>query len=123
MQKEQIKTVIESHSSFFSAEDLLQQLPTIGTATIYRYLAQERKRGTLHSYLCQGRRLYSRGKTSHCHFTCEQCKCIRHIELAKLDFLHAQLQGSICHVQVDITGVCPECLNRKNQHTRHSSKG
>ncbi len=101
----------------FSAETLHKEVSRqhkkIGIATVYRFLnslAAERK---VHVYSCNRQTLYSSSNTSHCHFTCENCKAVRHIPLKKLDFLQEEIKGNICHFQIDVTGVCGKCKNEK----------
>ncbi len=84
--------------------------PTLGLATIYRYLKNLESKEEIHSYNCNGRKIYSRQKTNHAHFTCEQCGKKEHMHLPNADFL--DVPGKVCHFQVDVVGVCKECLRK-----------
>lgn len=94
---------------FFSAEELHQHVPTIGIATIYRFLNKSVKNGELHAYQCNRKFIYSSSKKNHSHFLCEKCAEVKHINLNKLDFLNSQIKGKVCHIQIDITGICEKC--------------
>ncbi|HLD40190.1 MAG TPA: transcriptional repressor [Candidatus Nanoarchaeia archaeon] len=115
LQKKLIEQELQSFSSFFTAEDLYHKVakknPSLGIATIYRFLNELTKEGTIHTYLCNRKTLYSNSKKNHCHFTCEKCGEKKHITIQKLDFVKEQIDGELCHFQVDITGICKKCLN------------
>jgi Fe2+ or Zn2+ uptake regulation protein len=99
--------------SFFGAEELhtraTKQAKGPGLATVYRYLNAEEKQGKLHSYECNRRKVYSLDYRSHCHYTCEKCKKAKHLKIRKLNFLKDNITGSICHFQIDVTGLCKDC--------------
>ena len=40
---------------------------------------------------------------------CEGCKKIKHINLGQIDFIQKKIKGSICHFQIDVTGLCENC--------------
>ena len=111
-QKELIKEEIEKVGSFFTAEDLFNKIKLrdkkIGIATIYRFLNDFRKRGELHSYLCNRRTVYSKGKNNHCHFICQRCGQVKHFGVDSIDFL--KIKEKICHFQIDVYGTCKKCL-------------
>lgn len=113
-QKKLIEQELQSFSSFFNAEELYQKVvrknAKIGIATIYRFLNDLIKNGDIHSFQCDRKTLYSNSKKNHCHFTCEKCGERKHIEIKKLDFLKPQVQGEVCHFQIDVTGICKKCL-------------
>ena len=114
-QKQLIMAEIITFNSFFNAEELYSKVskkkPRIGIATIYRFLNDLTKNGEIHSFLCNRKTLYSNSKKNHCHFTCERCGERKHLNIKKLDFLNEQVEGELCHFQIDITGVCKKCLN------------
>lgn len=116
-QKQLLEEDIASYSSFFNAQDLLQKAgkrnSQLGLATIYRYLNEQVNAGKLHSYTCNRRTLYSTSRKNHCHFHCEKCGEIKHIQLQKLDFLKQSIEGELCHFQIDVSGVCIKCLAKK----------
>ena len=113
-QKELIRSEIYSFSSFFTADDLYEKIkqkdPAIGIATVYRFLKDLRKRKELHSYVCERRMIYSHDENNHCHFICQKCEKTMHFTVDKIDFLKKKIQGDICHFQIDVYGICAECL-------------
>ncbi len=115
-QKQNIEQELAHFSSFFTAEELYHKVSkknsSIGIATIYRFLNELTKEGSIHTYLCNRKTLYSNSKKNHCHFTCEKCGEKKHLNIQKLDFLNEQIEGELCHFQIDITGVCKRCLNK-----------
>jgi len=112
-QKEIIQKEITKLTSFFTAEELLGKVnkkdSKIGIATIYRFLKEAQNKGAIHSYTCNRKTIYSTKKNSHCHFTCEKCGKIKHIDIQSLDFIKNKIKGSICHFQIDVSGVCEKC--------------
>ena len=112
-QNKLIEKEVQKLHSFFDATKLFQQVivknKKIGMATIYRHLNRFVMEGRIHSFTCGGRKIYSTSKRNHCHFSCQKCGKTKHIELNKIDFTKEELKGTVCHVQVDITGVCETC--------------
>ena len=107
---------LNAADSFFTAEELAskaQKKSRIGIATVYRFLKSRERSGEVHSYLCGRRRLYSVKEDSHCHFTCSKCGHVEHLKLSKIDFIKDAANGKVCHFQLDITGVCENCLRKK----------
>ena len=115
-QKKLIEEELTNMRYFFNAEDLYKQLSKkdkkIGMATIYRFLKQLVENRKIHSYSCDRKTIYSSNKENHCHFICEKCKDTKHIRLEKLDFIRKEIEGVICHFQIEITGVCKTCQNK-----------
>ncbi len=116
-QKQLIMEEITTFSSFFNAEELYHKVfkknQKTGIATVYRFLNDLTKNGEIHSFQCNRKTLYSNSKKNHCHFTCEKCGERKHIDIKKLDFLNRQVDGEVCHFQIDVTGVCRKCLNKQ----------
>tara|TARA_Y100000310_G_scaffold249360_1_gene255413 strand:- start:234 stop:602 length:369 start_codon:yes stop_codon:yes gene_type:complete len=115
-QKRMIEKEIDNLSSFFDVEKLYRQVSKknkrIGIATVYRFLKKLTEEGKIHSYSCNRKIIYSSNIKSHCHFICENCGNIKHINLKKLDFMQKEVKGNICHFQIDITGVCEKCQTK-----------
>ena len=115
-QKNLIEEEINNFHSFFDAEKLYGQVSKknkkMGIATVYRFLKKLVKKGKIHSYSCNRKTIYSSNAKSHCHFTCEDCGDVEHINLKKLDFIKKEVKGDICHFQIDITGVCEKCQSK-----------
>lgn len=112
-QKELLTEEIKKLSSFFTADDLLSNANkrdgNIGIATVYRFLADLVKKRSIHSYTCNRKSLYSLKEGSHCHFICEKCGKTEHIHVKSLDFIKNQINGSMCHFQIDVVGICERC--------------
>jgi Fur family transcriptional regulator, ferric uptake regulator len=96
-QKELIQSEISQLTSFFTAEELYENIKkkdaTIGIATVYRFLKELRKRKELHSYICERKMIYSHDENNHCHFICQKCEKITHFTIDKIDFLTKKLKG------------------------------
>ena len=112
-QKELLNEEVKHMDSFFTAEDVFAKInkkdKKLGIATIYRFLRNLVDTGQIHSYICNRKTIYSLDKESHCHFTCEKCKKVSHIEINSLDFIKNRINGSICHFQIDVFGTCSDC--------------
>ncbi len=114
-QKEQIEAAAEAFGRFFTADELHERISRdgrIGIATVYRSLKSLNRRGKLHCYVCGKRRIYSKDKSSHCHFICRKCGRIAHFEPGKIDFISGMDIGQPCHFQLDVHGVCRACLEK-----------
>jgi len=115
-QKKVIEREISNFHSFFNAEELYRQVSkkdkNIGIATVYRFLKRLIEEGRIHSYFCDRKTIYSSNTRSHCHFICENCGDITHINLKKLDFMQKEVKGNIRHFQIDITGICEKCQTK-----------
>ena len=112
-QERKIEEEIKNLNSFFDAEKLHERVfaknNKIGIATVYRFLKKLTEEGKIHSYSCNRRVIYSSDLRSHCHFTCEECGEISHVNVEKLDFLKEKVRGDVCHFQINIAGVCEKC--------------
>jgi len=115
-QKKIIEGEIERFGTFFSAEELFKRVnardPKIGIATVYRYLRATGRNGKLHTYNCDRCTIYTINENSHCHFRCNSCGKEYHINVKNIDFLKHGIKGKICHFQLDVYGICEECLNK-----------
>lgn len=116
-QKHFLHQELKTCTEFFDAEVLharvVHRNRKIGRATVYRFLKQLEKQGEIHAYMCEKRKIYSISKKNHCHFLCEQCGRTQHLSLKKLDFLQKEVAGKMCHFQLDVAGICAECLKKK----------
>lgn len=113
-QKELLEKEINKIKGFFTAEELYSRIENsgIGIATIYRFLKEKTKNRQLHSYVCDGRNIYSNSSSSHSHYTCQICGKRSHIEIKDIGKIRKSIKGSICHFQIDVTGVCENCMKR-----------
>ena len=117
-QKEIIMSEMKKFESFFTAEDLYSKLKkkdkTIGIATVYRFLREFSAKDKLHSFICGKKNIYSTNDSNHCHFICEKCKNTSHIKVKNIDFIKNKIRGIICHIQVDVYGICENCKDNSN---------
>lgn len=108
-QKTIIENEIKSIKTFFSSEELLEKTrkkdKTIGIATIYRNLKELKNNGSIYSYKCSGKTIYSNNKNSHCHFECINTGKIIHFEIENIDFLKNKIPGDIASFQLEIKGI------------------
>lgn len=115
-QKGIIEEEIRKFKTFFTAEDVHEKVrerdPRIGIATVYRYLNNYEGDDKLHHYICDRRKVYSFKSDNHCHFECTVCGRTSHFHIEKIDFLKRSINGSICHFQIDVSGVCDECQGK-----------
>jgi len=118
-QKELIESEVKTFTSLFTADELFDKIKkkdnTIGIATVYRLLKDLRKKKELHSYVCERKMIYSREKNNHCHFICQKCDQITHFNIEKIDFLKSKIKGEICHFQIDVHGICDQCLKHNKK--------
>jgi Fe2+ or Zn2+ uptake regulation protein len=119
-QKELLQKELEHMTGFFSAEDfyknISKKLQNIGIATIYRFLNEKVQNRQLHSYYCDKRAVYSTSKNNHCHYICQKCGKKQHVDIKNIDSLKKSIKGSICHFQIDVYGVCEDCLKQNHIH-------
>lgn len=117
-QKKAIEAIISGVNTFFTAEEIYSRLNKekngIGIATVYRFLNEMEKDRYIHKFICDRKGLYSKKGMSHAHFVCESCGTKKHISLDKIDFLKKFIDEDICHVQIEISGVCVQCKKQIN---------
>jgi len=111
VQKETIQKELDKIQTFFSAEDLYEQIKNkkISLATTYRFLKELRESNQLYSYICDRKTIYSKQVKSHCHFTCEKTGKIIHFEINNIDFLKNKIPGKITSFQLEVKGICDDC--------------
>lgn len=112
-QKKLIEGELQKIRTFFSAEELHERIkkhdPSLGLATIYRYLNELKKQNKIFSYQCDRRTIYSSSDKSHCHFICEETGKIIHFDIDSIDFLKKKIPGDITSFQLEVRGICKEC--------------
>ncbi|HLC52103.1 MAG TPA: transcriptional repressor [Candidatus Nanoarchaeia archaeon] len=122
-QKRLLYEEIKRLSSFFDAYDFYNQIsktyPKVGIATIYRFLNNLENDGEIHAFFCNNKKIYSSNKTSHAHFKCEKCEKLEHINIKKVDFLKETYNGEVCHFQIELTGICSECIIKNSSKDSH----
>ena len=115
-QKKLLQEEVEKFTAFFNAEELYHKVSRrcqkIGIATVYRFLKNLVDQHQLHSFSCTGKTIYSLNLDNHCHFICQKCGNLEHLEIKKVDFLPKNCKNKICHCQIDLTGTCEKCSKR-----------
>ena len=101
-QKALLSEAIEKFDTFFDAEDLHEQVPEVGIATIYRFLKSEETRGKLFSFVCCRKSVYSK-QQQHCHMINVKTGELDHFKLKDIDFLKDKVPGSIVSINVEVT--------------------
>ncbi|MDO8481428.1 MAG: transcriptional repressor [Nanoarchaeota archaeon] len=110
-QKRLMHDEIASFSAFFDASELHARLASKGLslATIYRFLNALEEEGSIHSFVCENKKIYSLHQTNHAHFHCEKCGKVKHVSIANVDFLNTLVEDDVCHFQIELTGTCAHC--------------
>ncbi|MEM3373141.1 MAG: transcriptional repressor [Candidatus Anstonellales archaeon] len=106
----------------FTAKDIYQiaKNQKIGIATIYRFINNLLKKKKIHKYNCNNSAFFSTNNELHVHFTCEICEKIEHIKSINQEKISEILMNlnlnklEICHVQIDLFGICSNCKKREN---------
>ncbi len=107
-QKRILSEKLSEFTHFFTAEELHAKVgDKVGIATVYRFLNDKILKEEVHSYQCNRKTIYSAFKTNHCHFKCERCGLLKHVEIKDIGFL--DLKETVCHFQIDISGICKDC--------------
>jgi Fe2+ or Zn2+ uptake regulation protein len=122
IQKAHLESTLQSIGGFFTAEEFhklaLKTASHIGIATVYRFLNEKKKNRELHSYVCDKKMVYSTSSNSHCHYTCQICGKKQHVDIKEIGNIKKNINGTICHFQIDVTGICENCL-KKNKSVEH----
>ncbi|MEM4637634.1 MAG: transcriptional repressor [Candidatus Woesearchaeota archaeon] len=117
-QKELLEQEIKKIKGFFTAEDLFNfesiKKSGIGIATIYRFLKDKKNKRELHSYICENKCIYSTSSSNHCHYVCQVCGKKEHINIKDIGIIKKNIKGTICHFQIDVTGICEKCIKKKH---------
>lgn len=104
-QKEELGKVSKEFKSFFSAKDFAKKA-NVAQATVYRFLKSQVSVGSLFSYRCNGKTIYSSKRRSHCHFICEKTGEVIHFDVDSIDFLKNKIPGKIESFQIEVRGLC-----------------
>lgn len=115
-QKELIWSEVEKIRNLFTAEELYGKVHSkgmpIGIATIYRFLKELKETSQIHSYICEGKTVYSTSRKDHCHFVCQKCGNVSHFNVQSLDFLKKKVSGNMTQFQISVEGFCKDCANK-----------
>ena len=112
MQKRQTRqkilvTKCFTENACFTADDIMSRT-NLPKATVYRLLKQMVTAQSLHSFVCQGKTVYSNSSGNHSTFTCLECESTMHIQPnIKMDLDH-----KVQTINMNITGTCLDCLNK-----------
>ena len=106
-QREAIIKYLESTTNHPTADEVYQHMreiiPNISLGTVYRNLTADGK--TDHFDACT---------STHYHFMCKSCGCVRDIPIAPLDSLVEDAKKVSEHVVEDVSimfsGTCKDCL-------------
>jgi Fur family peroxide stress response transcriptional regulator len=110
-----------------SAEEIHQRvrtrMPTISLDTVYRTLSTFEKSGVIaRLHVLDGRIRYDPMRERHDHFVCTECKSVLDCQIPGTDDLRipsdARKWGEVASVQVELRGVCRNCLNRRRRPRR-----
>lgn len=116
IQKIHLESVLNSIQGFFTAEEFykiaLKKILHLGMATVYRFLNDKTKKRELHSYICDRKTIYSTNSNSHCHYICQVCGKKEHINIKDIGSIKKNINGTICHFQIDVAGICEECSKK-----------
>jgi len=110
-QKQIMINELSNFNTFFDVDEFHNKVSNhkrIGIATIYRFLSDLENEAKIHSYTCNGRKIYSKNRNNHIHFICEKCNSKKHISIDKIDFI-SNYKNKVCHFQLDMYGICDNC--------------
>ncbi|MFH2021061.1 MAG: transcriptional repressor [archaeon] len=115
-QKVLIEEEMKKMDCFFTADELFDRVrkkdKKMGMATIYRFLNDIGCKDALHCYVCDRKKVYSSEKNNHCHFICSKCGKTSHLDIGSIDSIKKNIKGKICHFQIDVYGICEDCLKQ-----------
>lgn len=118
-QKELLEQEVLLVKHLFDAEELYLNVykkdKKISLATVYRFLKEQKEKGTINEYVCNKRKMYGSEK-SHCHFICKQCGKVIHFQINSVDFLKQKELGSIENIQIDVQGICEKCKQQASNN-------
>jgi Fur family ferric uptake transcriptional regulator len=106
---------IERQTGHFTAEDMSQQLPGVGRATVYRTLGKLTRSGYLCKVLLGGNTLHYQvsPEEHHHHLVCIECDRIVDVESCEVaDYARetARAQGfQLQRHRLEVYGRCPSC--------------
>ena len=118
-QREAIIKYLESTTNHPTADEVYQHMreiiPNISLGTVYRNLSQMAASGRILRLTADGKTDHFDACTStHYHFMCKSCGCVRDIPIAPLDSLVEDAKKVSEHVVEDVSimfsGTCKDCL-------------
>ena len=120
-QAQTVLDILAAKRCHLTADEILEGLDGIGTATVYRALDHLREMGLIRR-LSLGKKsaVYEYICTNHIHFVCEQCGSVYDIEA---DFTGMAAEAAKCcghrvnWCEVTAHGVCKDCLSRHKSST------
>ncbi len=119
-QKKAIALEVSKTKSIFTTESIYEKIrkqnSKIGIATVYRSLKELEKERSIHAFKCDRKTLYSKSEMDHNHFKCEVCRSIKHIKINKIDFIKELPDEEICHIQIELNGICKNCKQKLDKY-------
>ena len=120
-QAQTVLGVLSEKRCHLTADEILEQLDGIGTATVYRALDHLTEMGLIRR-LSVGKKsaVYEYIRTNHMHFVCERCGNIYDIEadftgMAAETAKHCGHQVTWCEMTGH--GICRDCLKKEKAST------
>lgn len=120
-QAQQVLNVLAARRCHLTADEILENLEDIGTATVYRALDHLTEMGLIRRFsLGRKSAVYEYIRTNHMHFVCETCGSVFDIEA---DFTGMAAEAAKCcghqvtWCEVTAHGVCKDCLSRQKAST------
>ena len=103
--------------------DLKHEIPDLSMATVYRNLTKFRQEGLIQCVATvKGVERYDANTDPHVHFICRHCDAVADLHEMQIpsqltDQAKAITGGQIDSCILSFTGLCRDCLNKKNTHT------
>ena len=95
--------------------ELRKEYPDLSLGTVYRNLRQLAGVGLIRSVgVVDGQERFDGNVSPHGHFVCRECGAVLDVDLPELDLsaLADSPPGLITGVEVRLTGLCRECLEK-----------
>ncbi len=104
-----------------------RRVPTISLDTVYRNLKLLAQHGLVSVVGVSPERLrFDANMRPHHHFSCERCGLIRDFYAAPFDGLEVPLEalafGEASTIQIEVRGVCRDCIRAVRQSKRSASE-
>lgn len=111
-----IQAALETHGHATNAQLLAilrQQFPEVSATTIHRATARLAGRGSIATAppAPDGSMRYDTNTLPHDHFICQECDCIRDLDIAGqlAPQIERSLEGCMIDGRLTVTGICKHC--------------
>ena len=100
-------------------KDLINEIPTLSRTTIYNTLSLFVEKGIVSQLIIdEGEARYDLREKPHAHFRCIRCGRIFDIDFDCALFKEKFVEGNkIIETQVNIIGICKDCLKKEEKKT------